>query len=63
MWNLIKRWLQETHALIWTLSGTGLVLITLSGEVLRYAIWITLASLCLHFFGFIFMKDDDDETT
>lgn len=60
MWKLVKRWLQETHALIWTLSGTSLVLITLSGDVLRYAVWISVISLSLHFFGFAFTKEDDD---
>jgi len=63
MWNLVKRWLQETHALIWTLSGTCLVLITLSGVVLRYAVWISITSVVLHFVGFAFTKDDDDEET
>ncbi len=32
----------------WTLAGTGLVLITLSGPTLRQARWITGLALVLH---------------
>ncbi len=32
----------------WTLAGTGLVLITLSGPTLRQALWITGVALVLH---------------
>lgn len=32
----------------WTLAGTGLVLITLSGPTLRQALWITGVALILH---------------
>ena len=32
----------------WTLAGTGLVLITLSGPTLRQALWLTGVALVLH---------------
>ncbi len=32
----------------WTLAGTGMVLITLSGPTLRQALWITGVALVLH---------------
>lgn len=32
----------------WTLAGTGMVLITLTGPTLRQAIWLTGVALVLH---------------
>lgn len=58
---MFKRLFREGHALIWTVSGTGLVLITLSGDVLKYALWISVLSLAAHLAGFILMKDDGDD--
>ena len=58
---MFKRLFREGHALIWTVSGTGLVLITLSGAVLKYALWISVISLVAHLAGFILMKDDGDD--
>ncbi|MGA1753351.1 MAG: hypothetical protein ACO395_08345 [Pontimonas sp.] len=58
---MFKRLFREGHALIWTVSGTGLVLITLSGDVLKYALWISVISLIAHLAGFILMKDDGDD--
>lgn len=58
---MFKRLFREGHALIWTVSGTGLVLITLSGDVLKYALWISVISLVVHLAGFILMKDDRDD--
>jgi hypothetical protein len=58
---MFKRLFREGHALIWTVSGTGLVLITLSGDVLKYALWISVISLVAHLAGFILMKDDGDD--
>lgn len=55
------RFFKELHALIWTLSGTALVLITFTGQVLRYALWITLASLVAHIIGFLIIGSDEDE--
>ena len=58
---MFKRLFKEGHALIWTVSGTGLVLITLSGDVLKYALWISVISLLAHLAGFILIKDDGDD--
>lgn len=33
----------------WTLAGTGLVLITLSGSTRTYGIWMSLIAVTLHF--------------
>ena len=59
--SLVKSLLEEGYALLWTVSGTALVLITLSGEVLKYALWISGISLLTHLVGFILMKDVDED--
>ena len=50
----------ELLALAWTLGGTGLVLITLSGETLKWGLWISGASLLLHMIGALFFKYDSE---
>ena len=62
---MIKDFFREIHNLIWTLSGIGLVLITLSGQVLEYALWISGVSLLAHLIGFLFFGSEggDDEGT
>jgi len=44
----MNKWLGEVKALTWTLAGTGIVLITLSGSTLKWGIWITVAALGLY---------------
>jgi len=53
------KFIKEIHALTFTLAGTGIVLITLSGQTLKYGIWITLASLVVHLAGVMFKKTDE----
>lgn len=57
----MKRFWNEMHGLTWTLAGTGMVLITLSGSTLKWGIWITLAGLAVHFVTSIGKGDDVDE--
>lgn len=45
----MKKFWSEVHGLTWTLAGTGMVLITLSGSTLKWGIWITLIGLAVHF--------------
>lgn len=52
------KWLQELGALSWTLAGTGLVLITLSGDTRRLGIIISLAGLGMHLVGVLTKGDD-----
>ena len=54
---MIKKLLKEIHALTWTLGGTGLVLITLSGATRSWGIKITIASLIVHLCGVLVKKD------
>jgi len=39
------KWLIEFKNLVWTLVGTGLCLITLSGETQKWGVWITALGL------------------
>lgn len=49
----------EISSLAWTLGGTALVLITLSGETLKWGLWITGLSLTLYTLGVLVQKDED----
>lgn len=55
---MFKKLLNEIHALTWTLGGTGMVLITLSGDTRKYGIWITIASIIIHLFGVLIKKEE-----
>lgn len=57
--KIIKKLLNEVHALAWTLGGSGIVLITLSGETKKLGTWITLASLGVHLIGVLLKKEEE----
>ena len=57
--KFLKRFIQETTMLGWTIGGTGLVLITLSGETREYGIWISIASFVVHMVGALINWDND----
>ena len=59
--NLLVAISKETAALAWTLGGTGLVLITLSGETQKIAIYITIASGILHFAGVLIPRESRND--
>lgn len=48
----------ELVGLIWTLAGTLLVLITLSGSTRTIGIWISVVALVLNLIGILFNNDD-----
>lgn len=54
----MQRFLEELQGLAWTLAGTGLVLITLSGQIRTYGLWISGAALVAHI-GAALLKSDD----
>lgn len=58
MKKLLKKLANEAHSLIWTVAGTALVLITLSGAVQALALQISLAALALHVFGVLIKKEE-----
>jgi hypothetical protein len=55
----MKKLWKESAALAWTLAGTGLVLITLSGDVKRTGIIISVAALLFHLAG-VFTPDNEE---
>jgi hypothetical protein len=54
------KFFKELHALLWTLAGTALVLITLSGPIRTLALWITGITLALHLIGSTISTGDDE---
>jgi len=58
---MFKKSIKELFALSWTLGGTGLVLITLSGGTRTAGIWITAASVILHYAGVLIPWDEDNK--
>lgn len=50
---MIRKIFFESYALAWTVGGVGLVLITMSGETLKWGLWISGSSLALHTLGVI----------
>lgn len=58
---MLKKLLGETSALAWTLGGTGLVLITLSGTTRTIGIWISVISFAGHLIGVVTNKEDEVE--
>jgi hypothetical protein len=56
------KFFKEIYALLWTLAGTALVLITLSGSVKVMALWISGITLLVHLIGSLFTGDDADDT-
>lgn len=57
---MIKKLFKETSALSWTLGGTALVLITLSGTTQAIGLWISGVSLIAHFLGVLFTPEEKD---
>lgn len=49
---MLKKILGELSSLGWTLAGTGLVLITLSGDTQKWGIYMSIAALVIHIIGF-----------
>lgn len=58
---MIKKFFKETSSLSWTLGGTALVLITLSGPTKAIGLWISAVSLVIHFLGVFFTKETESE--
>jgi hypothetical protein len=61
MIKFLKRFIRETTMLGWTIGGTGLVLITLSGETREYGIYISIASFIVHMFGVLINWDSEEK--
>jgi hypothetical protein len=55
----MSNFITKLNGLIWTLAGTALVLITLSGETKRIGLFISGGALLLNLIGMAFESDDD----
>jgi hypothetical protein len=62
---VVKRLAKELLYLAFTLAGVGLVLITLTDQVLRWAIYISVISLIMHLAGVAidYRQDNNNDTT
>jgi hypothetical protein len=56
---MFAKFIREMSALAWTLGGTGIVLITLSGSTRTWGIYISVFSLVVHLAGVLFSKSED----
>lgn len=57
--KMLQRFLKEAYSLAWTLAGTGLVLITLSGSTRFWGTIISLGALAVHLLAVAFLPEDD----
>jgi len=55
----VEKWIDEITGLAWTLAGTGLVLITLTGSTRRLGIIISLIGLVVNLLA-VAMKGNDE---
>ncbi len=55
---MFSKFFREMSALSWTLGGTGLVLITLSGDTKTLGIYISAVALVVHLVGALSSKED-----
>lgn len=57
--SCVKRLLNELSGLAWTLAGTGLVLITLTGSTRRLGIIISSIGLAINVIALILQGDEE----
>lgn len=55
----MQRFFEEVQGLAWTIAGTALVLITLSGQVRTYGLWISGGALAVHILAGIAKGGDE----
>ena len=58
MINFLRKLWNITADLAWTLAGSAIVLITLSGETQSIALWITIIATAVHYLYKILSKED-----
>lgn len=57
---MFKKLASEASGLAWTLGGTAMVLITLSGETLKWGLWITGVSFAIYLTSLAIARGDDE---
>lgn len=58
---MFKKFKDEAPGLAWTLGGTAMVLITLSGETLKWGLWITGAAALVYIASIAFGDDKSSD--
>lgn len=56
---MFKKLLDDASGLAWTLGGTAMVLITLSGETLKWGLWISGISLSIYVTALALSRESD----
>jgi hypothetical protein len=57
---MFAKFIREIAALAWTLGGTGLVLITLSGSTRTLGLYISLISFVVHLAGVLLSREEKE---
>jgi hypothetical protein len=57
---MMKRFAGEFAGLVWTLAGTALVLITLSGKTRTMGLWISAAALVLNLVALALSGEEEE---
>jgi len=57
---MFAKFIREMAALAWTLGGTGLVLITLSGSTRTLGLYISLISFVVHLAGVLLSREEKE---
>jgi len=55
----MRKFATSFNGLIWTVAGTSLVLITLSGETQKYGLWISGVALVLNLIGIVLESSEE----
>ena len=61
--KILKALISETLNLSWTLAGTGLVLITISGRTLQLGWYISIGGFLCHMLGVLFELLTNEQET
>lgn len=56
----MRKIFSEIKELNWTIAGTALVLITLTGDVLKYGLWISGGAIGIHLLATALSEKDED---
>ena len=54
----MNKFISNFNGLIWTVAGTALVLITLSGATQKIGLWISAGAFVLNVIGMVIERDE-----
>lgn len=55
----MRKIFSEIKDLNWTIAGTAMVLITLTGDVLKYGLWISGGAIVIHLLATALSQDSE----